>query len=229
MTSLRVAAIVQARLTSSRLPGKILHTYGGVSVIERVAEAAKRSSQVFCVAIPDNRSNKYLYDLLTSKGVPVVTGDERNVFNRFKSALEFVESEGEVDVVLRLTADNYLINVDGIRKLKDYWMPGVSYVGPIELSPFLGELINPNYIRETPLEVLSDEAIEHVTYDLRRTSSEKVILLDNHFTVNDRISGKYSLDDLDDLIVMKSLENAGVDSSLEYDMLLRKIKDFEDR
>ena len=66
-----IAAIIQARLTSTRLPRKVLKEFKGLSVIEIVVERLKQSKNLdeIIVAIPDNKENDDLKQLLKAKNI----------------------------------------------------------------------------------------------------------------------------------------------------------------
>ena len=80
-----IAAIIQARLTSTRLPRKVLKEFKGMSVIEIVVERLKQSKNLdeIIVAIPDNKENDDLKQLLKSKKIKFFAGSENDVLDRF--------------------------------------------------------------------------------------------------------------------------------------------------
>ena len=80
-----IAAIIQARLTSTRLPRKVLKEFKGMSVIEIVVERLKQSKNLdeIIVAIPDNKENDDLKQLLKAKKIKFFAGSENDVLDRF--------------------------------------------------------------------------------------------------------------------------------------------------
>ena len=99
-----VIAIVQARLTSQRLPGKVLLPIGPWSMLEvmhtRLLKA--RSLRGIVYAVPDSRANDRLaaYIEHTLKA-HVVRGSEDDVLTRYMGAIRAFPAE----YYLRLTAD----------------------------------------------------------------------------------------------------------------------------
>jgi len=99
----RVAAVVQARMSSSRLPGKVLADLGAVPVLDWVIRAARMSRQVdeVVVATSVDRSDDPLVEHCGRLEVPVVRGPLDDVLSRFVLAVR----AHPCDAVVRLTAD----------------------------------------------------------------------------------------------------------------------------
>jgi len=98
-----VLAIVQARSSSSRLPGKVLEPVEGEAMVlrqlERIARAATIDTLVVATSVDE--SDDVLADLLAANGLRVRRGPLHDVFSRFSSVVE----EFEPSVIVRLTAD----------------------------------------------------------------------------------------------------------------------------
>ena len=64
-------AIIQARLTSTRFPGKVLRKVGEYSIIEIIVKRLERSKLLdkIVIAIPDNESNVELANFLEQKNI----------------------------------------------------------------------------------------------------------------------------------------------------------------
>lgn len=98
--------IVQARLTSSRLPEKVLMELGGtgLSILEhvniRLGEASKIDKVVF--AIPDTPLNDKLADFLKKKNIEYYRGSENDVLGRFYHCAEKYDPK----LIVRATCDN---------------------------------------------------------------------------------------------------------------------------
>ena len=103
---MKTLAIVQARMGSTRLPGKVLSDVGGVPMLRRLLDRLKSTECIdeIVVATTTNSEDDVLEDWLLSAGVPCFRGDSENVLARFVGATE----GREVDLVLRITADDPL-------------------------------------------------------------------------------------------------------------------------
>jgi spore coat polysaccharide biosynthesis protein SpsF len=99
-----ILAILQARSTSSRLPGKALLPLAGEPMILRQIERVRRSKRIdrLVVATSDEASDDELAAVLEGAGVAVFRGPLEDVLTRFVGALE---AFGPADYVVRLTGD----------------------------------------------------------------------------------------------------------------------------
>ncbi len=102
------AVIVQARATSTRLPGKVLADLQGAPLLARVLErlALARSADVVCVATTANAADDPVAELAEAHGAAVFRGSEHDVLGRYAGAAR----EAAADVVVRVTADCPLID-----------------------------------------------------------------------------------------------------------------------
>ncbi|MDJ0661672.1 MAG: glycosyltransferase family protein [Crocosphaera sp.] len=101
-------AIVQARMGSSRLPGKVMASVGGRPLIDwhidRLAMATSVDQLV--VATSTNPADDPLAEHLAARGVAVFRGSEENVLDRFAECAAHYKTE----IVTRTTADCPLID-----------------------------------------------------------------------------------------------------------------------
>lgn len=97
------AIIVQARMASTRLPGKVLLPLAGHSVLWHVLTrcAAVQSADLVCCAIPDDGSCEEIAAETERAGAIVARGPEDDVLARYLHAAEMLDA----DVVLRVTSD----------------------------------------------------------------------------------------------------------------------------
>lgn len=104
----RVIAIIQARMSSTRLPGKVLLDLGGRPVLERMIERVKSAKNVteMVVATTTDPSDDAIVELCQKLGTPVFRGSLPDVLDRYyQCALEY-----KADYVVRLTGDCPLID-----------------------------------------------------------------------------------------------------------------------
>ena len=122
---LRVQGVVQARMGSSRQPGKVLRALGGRPVlgwVVRAAQAAQASGALdrVVVATSSEPADDPVAELAARLGADVVRGSEQDVLGRFLVALDAFPDE-PADAVVRLTADCPLLDPDLIATVVDSW------------------------------------------------------------------------------------------------------------
>lgn len=168
---MNIVAIIQARMTSSRLPGKVLADIEGVPMLGRVVERVRRSRLVFSVVVAstDRREDDPVAAWCASAGVVVFRGSETDVLGRFVGAA----ARAGADVIIRITADCPLLDAlvldRTIEELVDH--PGTDYASNV---------IERSYPRGLDVEVFTREALarmdrlggsaasrEHVTVPVR--------------------------------------------------------------
>ena len=98
-----VIAIVQARMTSTRLPGKVLADFTGRPMLACMLDRVRRSARLdrVWVATTTNAADDPVAALCGNLGVPVFRGDEHDVLSRYADAAR----DADAGVVVRLTAD----------------------------------------------------------------------------------------------------------------------------
>lgn len=123
-----VAAIVQARLGSARLPRKVLADLGGVPVLRVLLDrlSAARSLDTIVVAIPNGPTDDDLEAAIKAWAFPVVRGHPDDVLDRYRQAAQWAGA----DILVRVTGDCPLVDprlVDSVvRTLLDD--PSLDYV-----------------------------------------------------------------------------------------------------
>jgi spore coat polysaccharide biosynthesis protein SpsF len=106
--AVRTGVIVQARVGSSRLPGKVLLPLEGRSVLAWVLERCRAidGADVICCAVPEGPADDPVAEEAQRAGAEVFRGSEADVLDRYRSAA----SAFDLDVVLRVTADCPLLD-----------------------------------------------------------------------------------------------------------------------
>ncbi|WP_332818470.1 glycosyltransferase family protein [Sphingopyxis sp.] len=119
---MRIAAIIQARMGSSRLPGKILEPLAGKTVLQRVIErvAASGAFDEVVVATTVRPIDDVAAEHAAQYGASVVRGDEDNVLSRYGLAA----AASNADAIMRITADCPLIDPDILGAMVDRFRVG---------------------------------------------------------------------------------------------------------
>ena len=167
----RVVVIIQARMNSSRLPGKVLLPLplnGTTTVLGHVVARAKTlaPSQWVVVATSTQTADDQLAAAALALGISVFRGDEQDVLGRFCGAL----AEHDADVAVRITADNPAIDpAFMLAAVAHHLATQADYTLTTGLP--LGtniEVISATALRRTQAEATRPEEREHVTPYLRR-------------------------------------------------------------
>jgi spore coat polysaccharide biosynthesis protein SpsF len=105
---MKTVAIIQARVSSTRLPGKVLSDVHGKPMLLRMIERVRRCQLIdeFIVATSVSPEDGPVADLCRAHSVPCFRGSLNDVLDRFYRAAEAFLA----DVVVRLTADCPLVD-----------------------------------------------------------------------------------------------------------------------
>jgi spore coat polysaccharide biosynthesis protein SpsF len=102
------ALVVQARMTSTRLPGKVMLDLAGRPMLERQLERLRRCTEVdeIVLAVTTNADDDPLVELADRLGLRWHRGSEHDVLSRYLGAAR----EARADLVVRVTSDCPLID-----------------------------------------------------------------------------------------------------------------------
>ena len=115
----RIGIVVQARMGSSRLPGKVLAPLAGQPMISRVFERLQgcQNADVVILATSNEPGDQPLVDWARSTDTKLFLGNELDVLDRFyRCALDF-----DLDVVVRATGDNPFVDPEEGDRLIAYF------------------------------------------------------------------------------------------------------------
>jgi spore coat polysaccharide biosynthesis protein SpsF len=120
VTMITTLAILQARMSSTRLPGKVMEPILGRPMIERQIERLVRCKRVdqLIVATSNHQEDDVLETLCHRLGVPCFRGDLENVLDRFYEAAKPYHPKH----VVRLTADCPLTDPCLIDELINFYL-----------------------------------------------------------------------------------------------------------
>ncbi|NLT23674.1 MAG: NTP transferase domain-containing protein [Syntrophorhabdus sp.] len=100
---MKIVAIIQARMGSSRLPGKVMADIAGKPMIHHVVSRIRRAKTVDLVAVATSthESDDILASYCTDAGIPCFRGSENDVLDRYYRAAEHFGA----DIIVRLSSD----------------------------------------------------------------------------------------------------------------------------
>lgn len=173
----KISFIIQARMQSTRLPGKILMPlpFGGTTpLLGHIVESLKKSklNYFITVATSFNTENDILVPFCKIHEIDCFRGEEDDVLSRFNAVLE----GKDYDVVVRLTADNPFIDIElldttiikHIESDADYT---VSQGLPLGMN---FEIISASALQSLASKALTDQDKEHVTLFIKNSGLYKL-------------------------------------------------------
>lgn len=166
-----VAVVVQARMGSTRLPGKVLAPLGGMPMLAfQLARLAVDPPGPVIVATSTMSRDDPIVEVAEAAGTAVVRGDEADVLNRYLTALD----EHGAEHVVRLTADCPLTDPALVAEAVDLHLRSeADYTSNVHPRSYPKGL-DVEVVRATALRVAAEEATdpgerEHVTpFTVRR-------------------------------------------------------------
>lgn len=212
----KVVCVIQARLSSSRLPGKAMLNIEGKTLLERVIDRVKIANSIdeIYVATSINREDDLVEDIALQSGVNCFRGSLENVLSRFTS----IASLSNADIIVRVTADNPLTEpklIDiGVRTLLDKRLDYVSFKNtPIGAA---SEVFTASTLLEINDRIdLTEHNLEHVTsFYYQHMDEFQIEYIESYYDI-DVSNLSITVDTLGDYVKMVSLYKILKNNSLE--------------
>ena len=210
----KVLVVIQARMGSTRLPGKVLAEVNGKPLIEILIDRVKLAKKVdqIVVATTDSANDDVLVKKLTDLGIDYFRGSEKNVLERYFKTVELFGANS----VIRITADCPLTDPDLIdRVITEFKSEGLDYLSNNYPPTFPDGLDIEIFTREQ-LEIAhslatSDFDKEHVTPYIR-VNAQNISTLKNKVDLSQM---RWTVDESKDLDFIRA-----VFQGLNYDFLV---------
>ena len=171
----KTVLIAQARMGSTRLPGKVLKLLGNQTVIEHAILRTQtcRNTDDICIATTEHGRDDCLVNIAEEHGCFVFRGSEMDVLSRFAEAAR----KTKADIIVRITCDCPLIDpkiIDNLINLRqntdaDYASNGLIMDWPDGLGC---EVFTTDMLFLAEKHAQSDYDREHVTPYIRRKASK---------------------------------------------------------
>jgi len=154
MKSKKTAAIIQARMGSTRLPGKVMKDLKGKPVLWHVIERVKQAKNIgqIIIATTTHKRDEIIFEKAKEWGVKAYQGSEEDVLARYYEAA----NKYEIDTVVRITSDCPLIDPHVTDKIVEYYKNN-NYTLVTNAG---SNLSNRTYPRGLDTEVFSFEVLE---------------------------------------------------------------------
>lgn len=224
-----VALVIEARMTSSRLPGKVLLPAAGFSLFEHLIFRLKKvnNADKIILATTTNPTDDILVQKAQEIGVEVFRGSESNVTDRVIKASRQVGA----DLIVEITADNPIIDHMVIEQvINTYLYNDFDYVSndlvntyPVGMNTriFSLELLEKSFNNSSdPYEQ------EHVTYSILKNKEH--LKLGNLYALSCQYmpSLELTVDEKEDYeIVKKIIENLfSIDTTFSVSKIIKYIQ-----
>lgn len=205
---MKKAIIIQARMTSTRLPGKVMREVLGKPLLQIQLERLVHAGNVdeIIVATTTNDTDRPIVELCNSLSIPIFRGSEEDVLERYYQAA----TEYNVDIVIRITSDCPVIDPRVVEQVIDYYLANqdsVDYVSNTGVR---------TYPRGMDTEVFSRQVLEQAyRYATKAPEREHVTLyiyrhpelfkLGNYPYWRDVSHHRWTVDTLEDFELIKRI------------------------
>lgn len=206
---MKTVAIIQARMGSTRLPGKVLKKVLGKPLLEYQLERVKKSRLIdeIVVATTVKEQDQPIVDFCMEKGVSCYRGSEEDVLARYYEAAKAYEA----DIVVRLTSDCPVIDPGVIDRVIQAFLED-------EEADYVSNTLERTFPRGMDTEVFSFQALEQA-FQSARMQSEREHVTPYIWKNSDRFSIK-SVFHRDDL----SIHRWTVDTPEDFELIKKMIE-----
>ena len=221
-----VLAIIQARMSSSRLPGKVLKKIKNKPILEYQIDRIKKSKKInkIVLATSTNKEDDVLVEFAKSINIEHYRGDLNNVLERYYNCAK----ENDANIIVRLTGDCPAIDPHIIDDVIDLYQSKKcdyasntfdrSYPDGLDVEVFGFDTLENIYQKAT-----NEDDLEHVTRYIYKNKNE--FLIENLVNDIDYSYIRWTLDTLDDFYFFKHLYETPIDLYFSWKHLLSKTKD----
>ncbi|WP_252231541.1 glycosyltransferase family protein [Clostridium sp. ZBS15] len=208
---MKVVCIVQARVGSTRLPGKVLKEICGKTVLEHDVNRLKlvpNIDEIVIATTVESQDDKILYEA-NRLGVKYFRGSENDVLSRYY----FAAKENNADIVIRVTSDCPCLDYKILKDMIDMYLDKSNDID------YISNTIDRTYPRGYDVEIFSFDALEKVYNNAKKDYEREHVTpylydLNNKFRIlsykNSKDYSKYrvTLDTEEDLQVIKAIYEA---------------------
>ena len=217
----KVVAIIQARSLSKRFPNKVLKKIKGKTIIEIIIQRLKQSRNIdeIVVAIPKDKNEKKLENHLKNLKCKIFKGNNTDLLDRYYKAAKKYNAK----VILRVTADCPLIDANLADKMLDKYL--------FNNFDLVLNYVPPTYPDGLDLAILSFEALKKAWKEAKTTQDREHVIpyliknkkfsKFNFKNEKDYSDERWTLDEPEDLIVIKNIFNNVKNLNCSFDEVLK--------
>ena len=171
---MKIIAIVQARMGSTRLPNKVMRKIGNLPMIEILLKRLSNSKLInqIVLATSIDARNKILVDHVKSVGFNCEQGSDSDVLERYVETAE----KYKADIVVRITGDCPIVDPELVDEcIKKFEETGADYYSNTILPTFPDgldvELIKFSALKESAKQTKNISHREHVTSYIKESDN----------------------------------------------------------
>ena len=166
--NLNIIAIIQARMGSTRLPGKTLKLMNGKPMLEHLVHNIKKSKFVnkIIIATSDNSEDDPIESFCKKKKINYYRGSKNNVLSRFK----IIADKYKPNLIVRLTGDNPFVE----NKLLDFMLK--TYLTKYKDYDYINNVDNSNFPYGLYVEIFTIKALNIASRNSKKSDFEHVTL-----------------------------------------------------
>lgn len=212
MKTIRKGILIQARMSSTRLPGKMLQQLGNVSLVEFVYRRCRTSAQADEVAVvtSTDSSDDELVQHCQERGMRVLRGPLNDVRQRYLNAANALD----LDLLGRVCGDSPFVDVEGLDALFEVMeREGGDYMRTCGcLNGFISEVFHRDALLRASKHFNDPDCLEHVTTSFR-VRPDLFTVMDVHLDLLPDACRDVTLtiDIDDDLTLARTLVQHGLD------------------
>ena len=203
---MKIVAIIQARMGSTRLPGKALIKIEDKTVLEHVIRRVQACHLVDAVVVATtvSKGDLPIVKLCAEKGISVYCGSEDDVLDRYYQAAKLFSAE----TVIRITADCPLMDPQVIEAVvRKHIKDGADYTSNIIDETFPDgedvEVFSVAALKKAWLEAKLSSEREHVTPYIRKSPNIfKLASVSNQIDLSQK---RWTLDNQEDLLFISGI------------------------
>lgn len=156
----KIVAIIQARVGSTRLPGKVLLDLKGKTVLNHVVDRVKKSKYIdeVIVATTDLEQDDKIVDECNKIGCKYFRGSESDVLSRYYLCAK----ENKADIVIRITSDCPLIDFNIIDNMIEKFL----YKQNSNID-YMNNTLEPTLPRGYDVEIFSFRALVKANFEAK--------------------------------------------------------------
>lgn len=222
---MKVVAIIQARMGSSRLPGKVLKEVNQKPLLEYELKRLKKSKEIdqLVIATTNNSRDEPIIDYCKSNNISFFRGSENDVLSRYYEASVAYKA----DIIVRLTSDCPIIDFRVVDKIVnnfkqndyDYVSNTLKRTYPRGMDT---EVFSLSALEKAHNEATKDQAREHVTPYIYMNND--LFNIFNIETDKDNSSHRWTVDTEEDYLLICNIidnfksntDNFSMEDVLEY-------------